>query len=51
MKRTNKMNELEAKINSKAKLLNETRNKINFVNETNWMFENNEGVNPIEQLP
>ncbi len=33
------------------KKLNELRKQIKFVEETNWMFENNEGLNIFENLP
>lgn len=33
------------------KKFNELRKQIKFVEETNWMFENNDGMNIFENLP
>ena len=31
--------------------MNEMKNKLKYLEESNWMFENNDGLSPAENLP
>lgn len=48
------MLKVQSPLNDKETLLkrmNELRKKLIYVEETNWMFENNDGINAVENLP
>ena len=34
-----------------VKMQNEMKKYLNYANDTDWMFENNQGVSPIDNLP